>query len=270
MWLILTEPYDDTGTWLAEGLRPLTSEAVVHLTTRDLTQRARVCQVVADGESWFRVTVENGRTIDSRTLNGVVNRICALPPGLALRLHDPLRDSAQRNFGLPLLRMLHDVAGPVLNRPTAQGISGDFRLDFEWAALANQVGLPRAPARPAWPPARVPDRSHTNMSASDIVPVAVIGDQVLVLDNVDTRLPGNVIASCRRLAALSRTSLLGLDLMRSSPGEWKFLRANPRVNLVPGGAEVLTAVARALTVATVRPTVGKIQPPVATTLMALR
>lgn len=260
MWLILTEPYDDTGAWLADGLRAYAPGPVAHLTTHDFAHRARTSHLVVGGDDWFQVTAENGATIDSRALHGVVNRICALPPGLALRLHDPQRDSAQRNFGLPLLRLLHGFAGPVLNRPTAQGISGDFRLDFEWAALASQAGLSRAPARPTWPTARPPGRIHATEPASDIVPVAVIGDHVLALDEAATRLSSAVISSCRRLAALSRTSLLGLELMRTATGEWLFLRANPRVNLVPGGTDVLAAVARALTIPTVRAQPGRNQP----------
>src|SRR5687768_5862165 len=142
MWLILTEPYDDTGAWLADGLSAHAPGPVVHLTTRDFAHRAHTTRLIVGSDDWFRITVDNGVTIDSRSLRGVVNRICALPPGLASRLNDPQRDDAQRNFSLPLLRLLHGFPGPVLNRPTAQGVSGDFRLDFEWTALASQAGLP--------------------------------------------------------------------------------------------------------------------------------
>lgn len=247
MWLILTEPCDETGAWLADGLRAFAPCPLARYTTRDIAHGARTARVVEGGDDWFQISVDHRATIDSRTLRGVVNRVCALPPGLAFRLQSPHREYAERNFGLPLLQLLHHFNGPVLNRPTAQGISGDFRLDFEWAALASQVGFPRATSRLMWAGSRADERKPEDRDTPDIVSVAVIGDQVVPLTREPTLLPGATIASCRRLAALSRTTLLGLDLLKVPSGEWQFFRANPRTNLIPGGDAVLAAIARALT-----------------------
>lgn len=241
MWLILTEPYDDNGAWLAQGLRPHAPGPVVHLTTRDITQGASTAHGCEDGNAWFHVRVASGQTIDSRSLRGVVNRVCALPPGLAFRLSLPLRDSAERNFGLPLLHLLHGFDGPVLNRPTAQGISGDFRIDFEWSTLATQVGFVRTPSRPAW------SNRRTAASEMDVTQVLVIGEQTIAPDLDAATLPTGVAACCRRLAALSRTSMLGLELTRDANDDWHFLRANSRASLRPGGERALAAVAQALT-----------------------
>ncbi len=247
MWLILTEPYDDTGAWLTEGLRAHAPGPVVHLTSHDILHGASTAHGLDEGVAWFHLRLASGLTIDSRTLRGVVNRICALPPGLAFRLRPPHRDSAERNFGLPLLHLLHGFAGPVLNRPTPQGISGDFRLDFEWAALAAQVGFARTPARAMWatrPSLRNPP---------DVVTVAVIGDHVLPLDADATEIPAGIVSCCRRLATLSRCNLFGLDLTRTDSDSWHFLRANSRASLIPGGWPVLNAVARALAAPVQRP-----------------
>lgn len=261
MWLILTEPYDDTGAWLAQGLRPYAPGPVIHLTTRDIAQGASTAHGLENGSAWFQVRLADGATIDSRTLRGVVNRVCALPPGLACRLRSPQRDCAERNFGLPLLHLLHHFDGPVLNRPTAHGISGDFRLDFEWAALASQVGLTRTPSRPVW------STAPASRAGPDVASLAVIAEHVVSLPAGAVEVPAHVVICCRRLAALSRTSLLGLDLTRSVEGSWHFLRANPRPNLIPGGDPLLEAVAHSLSTTTPR-AAAALHHPLATTQRA--
>ena len=246
MWLVLTEPYDEAGAWLADGLRSHAPFPVTLLTTREITQGAQTTHGSDDGREWFRIQLYNDIVIDSRELRGVVNRVCALPPGLAFRLQAPQRDYAEQNFGLPLLHLLHGFPGPVLNRPTPQGISGDFRLDFEWSALATQVGFSRTPARQLWNKSAPHSRSGSPEKASAVTGVVVVGDQVVPLNESTASLPPFAVSCCRRLAALSRSTLLGLELTRTSGEEWQFLRASLRPNLTPGGARVLAAVARVL------------------------
>ena len=247
MILILTEPADSVGSWLADGLQARLPIPVHHLTTEALTAIASV-ETEQSGESVeFRIHLASGFILDSRMITGVVNRVLALPPGLALRRGTPDRTSAVRNFSSPVWRLLSGFPGAVLNRPSAQGLSGDFRLPSEWAALAQDAGL--APLR--WNPERTESANRPDEEPGGWRRVAVIGDDVVPLDD-SGRLPAAVERCCRAFAASSASDVIGVDLVRFGRSEWHFADVDFRPDLERGGRAALMAVARVLAAASRR------------------
>lgn len=259
MWLILSEPCDPAATWLAGGLRSCTPLPVVHFTSSDIGPSACSERGVDGAGVWFSIRTAGGRAIHSRELRGVVNRIWALPPGLAMRMNLPDRRPIVRNIVAPLLRWLHRFPGPVLNRPTAQGLSGDFRLPNEWVALAEESGFFNLPQMSAWREEACPGPEPA--AADEVTRVVVVGAQVLSLDDPGRAVPGALAARCLRLASVARASLLGIDAVRVFPRDWRFAGATFWPDLTRGGTALLDAVAGALRVTAAAPADGELDAP---------
>ena len=145
MWLLLTEPLDTSADWLVVALAQRTGERVLHLTSEDLHTATITAHDTTDHDGWLRLRTLDGRSFDSRAVRGVINRLQALPPGLASRLQLTHQDRMVRTFASPVLRWLNECEGPVLNRPTANGLSGDYRTREDWMAMADRIGFMSAP-----------------------------------------------------------------------------------------------------------------------------
>ncbi len=238
MWLVLTEPFDPSGDWLAQELAKHASEEVLHLTSRDIAAASQADRGVDDGGVWFRVVAASGRVVESRRLRGVVNRICSSPGALTHSMGGRATESPA--LGAPLMRWLHRWPGPVLNRPNLDGLSGDFRPTFWWLDHAVRAGF----AVPRSQQDFGGKSSPSNDPAS--VWVAVVGDDVRALDD-----PGRVIATslrsrCRRLAQATGASILGVEATSTHTGEWTFLGASLRPDLSRGGEALVLSVVHAL------------------------
>jgi hypothetical protein len=172
----------------------------------------------------------DGRVVDSRSVHGVINRLWALPPGLARRMNLPDRRHVVRNFTQPVLRWLSAFPGIVLNRPLAQGLSGDYRLDGEWCMLADRIGFMSAPdilpADSCGPAAR-------------FAKVMVVGTKVVPLQKSRLPLSSVLAEKCLRLAKAARTDLLGIEAVRLWPSNWRFVNASFWPDLHTGGARLL-------------------------------
>lgn len=185
----------------------------------------------------------DGRVVDSRVVAGTLNRLVGVPP-LLLEVAQPTdREYAGQEMFAFFLSWLHCLPGPMLNRPTPQGLSGAWRHDSEWAVLAAEAGLRTSPYR-------MTSQAQTGgWSFSDdvlreehVATVVVVGEEVIGG-------PGGaeVNQGCRRLAVLADTELLGVDLVEDQPGSWAFLQAVPQPELRVGSEPLLDALVKTLT-----------------------
>jgi hypothetical protein len=72
-------------------------------------------------------------------------------------------------------------------------------------------------------------------------------DTVLVIDrNAFGAAPPSVLSSCKRLAALAGTAILGIEFKAGALGRWTFAGATPQPDLRIGGQPALDALAEAL------------------------
>jgi len=239
MWLVLTEPFDPSGAWLSAELASRSGEEVQHLTSSDIAAASQADRGVDDEGVWFRVVTSHGRVVDSRKLKGVVNRVCSSPSVIAQAVGRN-QVGVPRSLGAPLMRWLHRWPGPVLNRPNVDGLSGDFRPTFWWLDHAIKAGF-SAP-RPA-PEGEERPAPHANTVS---ILLAVVGEDIHALDSPSRIIAMSLRSRCRRLAQAAGASILGIEAAPTPTGEWTFLGASLRPDLVRGGDAVVRSVSRAL------------------------
>jgi hypothetical protein len=196
----------------------------------------------ADGVS-VDVTLADGRRIRDDSTRGVLNRLMWVPPQHLLAVHPDDRDYVAQELNAFYLSWLHALPCPVLNRPTPQGLAGQWRHVSEWVWLASTAGL------------SVPDYRHSSgdvvaeMGAeTKLVPIGTPVKTIMVVGGhvVGASAPPDVLEGCQRLAKLSTTELLGVEFAPGSAGPWTFAGATPWPDLRLGGADLLDVLADAL------------------------
>jgi hypothetical protein len=243
MWLVLCPSNDIAALWayrglLARGLAPLelvNAEVLAHALTWEH-------RVTSNG-AWTRITLADGRTLSTETIQGVLNRLVVVPDAQIARASLADRDYARQELHALYMSWLMAIPGVALNRPTGQGLSGAWRHISEWVALAARAGLPTRPYHQSgavpldlWAPATAAQPDDTVVSA------IVIGERVC----------GSVLApaieeACCRLARLAGVGILGVDLAQASNGDLYFAAASPTPDLRLGGASLLDTLAAELT-----------------------
>ena len=146
MVLVLCEESDLAALWAASRLqaRGLTVEIV---TGADLAAAERWEHRVGRSGVTLDLTLAGGRRLSSAEVKGGLNRLFFLPSAWLQRIGGPDRDYAIQEMHALYLSWLHALPGPLLNRPTPQGLCGNWRHPSAWAALAARAGLPVAPYR---------------------------------------------------------------------------------------------------------------------------
>jgi hypothetical protein len=237
--LVVCEEADLAAFWAAERLqsRGLPVEIV---TGADLAAAERWEHRLGRSGITLALTFAGGqRCLHSRDVGGVLNRLSFVPSAWLQRIDGPDVEYAIQEMHAFYLSWLHALPGPILNRPTPQGLCGNWRHPSAWAFLAAHAGLPIAPYRqsseddPAktWRPAREPPRAT----------VLVIGERVLAPSVV----PENLHDACRRLARDAGTTLLGINFEPAAGAGWEFSGASVMPDLVRGGEPVADALAEA-------------------------
>jgi hypothetical protein len=243
MWLILIEPNDPLGPWLADGLRRRTLTPVVALSTQDFLDRGRLEQHRNDDEAWFHLETEDGLVVDSREVTGAINRLRTLP----LRPISGSHLGSGRKFSdapAILVSCLAALRCPMLNPPGSSGLGPDVRLDFEWAVIALQAGLRSAARQTAPLAAHTLLKGPSTSADAESARVLVIDHEVLTPP--DVTLPARTLQACCCLAQFARTPMLAVDLRRQPGGEWMFVDADPRPDPSTYGSAALDALAEAL------------------------
>lgn len=244
MWLMICSAQDASALWAYYGLRQRGLHPLELVTPEMLTTTARWEHTVGVDGANFTVTLADGRVIDNRHVNGVVNRLTHVP------LHHlagaPDFEYAQQEYTALFMSWLKALPSPVFNGVQSQGLSGAWRHVSEWVWMAAQSGLPTT--------------SYTQSSHDDIdettqlrtiVPEGTPTVMVITLGNqvFGPTLPPHISDACKALARLAQTPLLGIELtvgQADDGSRWTFAGATPMPDLRLGGEPLLNELARQL------------------------
>jgi hypothetical protein len=244
MWLVLCASSDLSAIWAYEGLRQRGLDPIRLITTEEFDYGVRWEHRVGAGGAGVHFTLADGTLIRSSDLRGVLNRIVYVPAGNLLLIQPSDRDYVQEELGAFFLSWLHALPGPMLNRPSPQGLSGQWRHASEWLCLAAQAGLPAATYRQS-----SHDLGQGRSTATSVVPPGTPVRTILVIDGhlAGPPAPAHILEGCLRLAALAKTELLGVEFTVEAGGRWTFVGATTHPDLRPGGERLLDLLTRALT-----------------------
>jgi hypothetical protein len=238
MPLILCEDGDPAAFWAADQFRRrgLTADVV----PSSLLGGARRWdhRIDASGAT-IAIELADGRRLSSEDPAPILNRLGVAP----LRA---LRAAAGSDYGYAVQEMsafylswLHAWPATVINRPSPQGLGGQYRHPSAWIAMAAAAGLPTLPwAQGSDDP---PERGWTMARPAEATAFVVAGRAVLapVLDPA-------LAAPLERLGQRAGPALIGVDFVRGTSGNWKMIGASPLPNLMIGGEPLMAALAEAL------------------------
>lgn len=242
MWLVLCASSDLAGRWAFESLRARCL-APVELVTSESLAYARWDHRIGSADVSVAITLPDGRTIHHDEVRGVLNRLAFTPPESLTLIHQSDRGYVQQELNAFFLSWLHALPGPMLNRPTPQGLCGRMRYWSEWCHLAVTAGLPIATYRQSSRMAVPPFALHARAPhiGPELTTVTVVGDRV-----VGPAVPASVASACVRFAALARTPLLGLEFSSDGTRAWQLSGVTPLPDLRWGGEAVIDALEQAL------------------------
>lgn len=245
MWLVLCDARDAAAAWAgqqlrARGLQPLEILSADQLALSDFQEHR------LEGRSgWtLRLRTEAGLQVDGAGLKGVLNRLYTVPIAHWRQAPEADQSYVQQELVAFFLSWLFALRCPVINRPTPQGLCGQWRMESEWAWLARQAGLPVAPYRQT-----SRDRIDEARGARRLVPEGALVRTVVVAGGrvIGPALSPAIAEACVRLAELAGTALLGIDFVSHVQQPWSFAGASPTPDLRVGGEALISALLGALT-----------------------
>jgi hypothetical protein len=234
MRLLLCEPRDSSATWLVNGLAARDAPLEM-VTAAELLRAKRWEHRLGRMGAELEVELSDGRSFKSDALRVVINRIMGVPLDL-VAVSPADRGYAHQELQAFWLSWLQGLPCPVLNRPTALGLSGVWLGDAEWALRASRAGLPTAPVQLTSAP---PGPSEP---VEDAVAVLVAAGAVFGPPSAAA-----LAEECRALAAAVEADLLEVRLRRLGPAgsnDVCFAGATTLPDLRQGGVALLTHLAR--------------------------
>jgi hypothetical protein len=237
MWLVLCSPHDAAALWALTGLRRRGLVPIEAISPEALVYSRALTHQIANGQPHTTFTLPDGRVIDSASVQGVLNRVTALP--LAHLAGASPEDAlyAQQELHALMLSVLYGLGARVVNRPTPQGLAGRPRSDAEWLALAGRAGFRTQDYRED----DVDGIKTSGLPEGTAVHVIVFDHQVY-----GAALPADVHARAIGVARLAGARLLGMDLIACSDDDWWFGAASILPDLWIGGEGLLDALTPAL------------------------
>lgn len=231
---ILCSPQDKHALWLALQLRAREWQVEFILPEELLINSSLQLRISTDNtESIF----QNARgVILTHKLNGVINRLYALPPLSCESGNEVDALYLEEEWRAALVAWLAELACPVLNRPTGTSLQGTVRGDAYWRYLAIQIGLT---ARPWFASS---DFGSTECNEQPIQ-IFVAGKQVIDTQNILSLEARNCVAM---LSAISQLQLCCVEF-DCSTGEPCLLRLDPLAPFAAGGDALVTAIETMLT-----------------------
>ena len=234
MWLVLCDDLDAPARWVYDELRAR-SVSAAFVPASALARAVRyVHRVGPDGAS-AEVVLADGRRISTTEVQGTLNRMLGLWPSAAFAA-SPDNDYAVQEVLSMYVSLLQSLRAPILNPPTAQGLSGRMRYTPDWLVLAARSGFATTrytvSTREGFtPPIHQPVALGAAMSRHNVIVAAgrVFGDPLSA--------PAST-AACR-LARLAGLQLLGLQLVTHSDGKTWFEAADLYPDLRTGGAGLI-------------------------------
>jgi hypothetical protein len=243
MWLVLCDANDASAILAYQALRARGIEPL-ELVVADALSLAEEWEHRIEGDAAsVRCRLGDGRSFDSGALRGVLNRLYTAPTAHWRAAAKADQEYVQQELIAFFLSWLNLLPCPVINRPTPQGLCGQWRSESEWVWLAQGAGLPVASYRQSSYD-RIDEMKGEKRLLIPGVPtktVIVVGDAV-----TGVSVPDEVSAACRRLAKTAGVELLGVDFLHGAAGEWTFAGANPMPDLRHGGPALIDALVGAL------------------------
>jgi len=236
--LVLCDPGDFAALWAARELE--TRGVAVEIVTSSVLDSALRWEHRVGGDATsVAIDLFDGRRLSSEPSVGVLNRLSFVPTDRHRRVAGA-RDAeyAAQEMHALFLSWLHALTGPVVNRPSAQGLAGRYRQPGQWVRLAADAGLRTTPygkssgnAPDASPGTRLPAITVFVLEGRVIAPAAVSAE---------------LAAGCRALARLAGEALLGIDLVPPPFGTWEFAGATATPYLPLGGEALADALREVL------------------------
>ncbi len=234
--LVLTDSNDPSGAWLQDGLRSRGFDAVALLSTQQLVGSTTWVHSLGKEPPAFTATLEDGRVFRHDSLRAVINRIQFIPPEattpVAAEDHAYVHQEQHAFF----LSWLSAIEAPVFNPPSPRGLGGAWRPRSEWISIAASVGFEHDDFRFGV------EGSDSESASPAVLPTAItLGDEI-----VDAGLPGDVRATCLRLARAAATPMIGIELRDRGDGTFVFVNATPYPPIHLAGDAMLDAFAYVL------------------------
>jgi hypothetical protein len=239
VWLVLCASTDTSALWAYQGLRARGLDPLMLVSAEQLVQSLHWEHRLGVEGVTVRITLADGREIRHDRIRGVLNRVMAVPAHYFATASATDRDYATQEIGAFYLSWLYALPGPVLNRPTPQGLCGPWRQTADWHALAGRAGLPVDVYRQTGFDAEVAPFRSTPPDRT----IFVVADRVIA----PPMTPPALDAGCRRFAELYGAALLGLDFTIAADGRWTLVSCSPMPDLCAGGSALLDALAQHLT-----------------------
>lgn len=241
MILVLSNDGDECSTWLCERLAGCGCDPVLMLTSSQLAGSRDWEHRIDRSGARVAFTLPDGQRIVSGDVRGTVNRLL-FPPASRLLLSLPAdRSYVQQEWMAFFLSWIQALPDPVLNRPTGQSLSGEWRHRSQWTMFAVRAGLPIRPYAQdgsVVPDAWLSDRSLLALGWQPrtllVIAGRVIGDA-----------PPRILDGVASLARMAATPLLGIDFAERA-GEWVLAGATPQPDLRLGGESAVAALVEAL------------------------
>jgi hypothetical protein len=241
LYLVLCHPYDAAAIWAHEALTAAVDARAELVLSSELALAARwQHRVTADGSLDLCVELQDGRELRSSEVRGVLNRLMSAPLEVVAAGDPDDAEYATAEMVAFYMSWLNAFA-VTINRPTPQGLCGAWRHGSEWAVLAARAGLDA-------PDYRQSDDDPPEHGFGSLAPPGAASTSVLVLrgELFGPALPDDVAEACVRLAELSGTDLLGIELCAAAGGTPALAYATPWPDLRHGGAPLIAALAQAL------------------------
>jgi hypothetical protein len=238
--LVLCEGFDHAAFWAASRLRE--RDMVVDVVSGDDLAAAE-CWDHRLGAAGTAIAIQlaDGRRVIGDDRYGVLNRLSYLPAAWLQRIGGPDRDYALQEMYALYVSWLHALKAPVVNRPTPQGLCGNWRHPSIWMLLAGRAGLPVPRFRQSSDDD--PALSWQSRAAPAALTAFVAGRHVIA----PPALPIGLHEPCRRLAGAAGVTLLGIDFEPDGRDGWQFAGASVMPNLMAGGDTLIDALAETLT-----------------------
>jgi hypothetical protein len=241
MWLLLCSQYDSSAIWAYHGLRKRGLLPLELLTSEMLVKGCKWEHRLGDGDPSITIALADGRVIDNQAVRGTLNRLTQVPLQHLAGASD--YDYATQEYAAFFMSWLYAMPPPILNRATAQGLSGTWRHASEWVWMAAQAGLNTPPYRQTSEDTIDEKREMRSLfpAGTPTTMFITVGERV-----IGPALPPEVRAGCVRLAELAETPLLGIEMISDKLNTWTFAGATPMPDLRLGGEPLLDALAAEL------------------------
>jgi hypothetical protein len=240
MWLVICNAGDSSSHWVRSGLQKRSLAPVELITTESLMTSVRWEHRLGKARISTKFELLDGRQFNDREVQGTLNRMLYIPQESLLLIKPSERPYIAQELTSLFLSWLYSVPGVMVNRPTPQGLCGQWRHISEWVFLAAQAGLPTLPYRQSGNDVNLGLGIQTSLAPSGWnIQTSIVFNGVIY----GASFPPEIQAGCLRLWQASRTELLGIELACGPAGEYAFSGANVYPTLNLGGEALLDALA---------------------------